>query len=92
MTGLEKIQEKILDQSKADCDVIISKANQKAKEILINARMRAEELSAKIISDAEELSEIFQLAMWYLSRIFSDIGVLLAIFVISKILFMEVYI
>ena len=57
MTGLEKIQEKILDQSKADCDVIISKANQKAKEILINARMRAEELSAKIISDAEELSE-----------------------------------
>jgi len=41
----------------------------------------------RLTKDAEELSEIFQLAMWYLSRIFSDIGVLLAIFVISKILF-----
>ena len=57
MTGLEKIQEKIMAQSKADCDRIIAEANAKAKEILIDARVRAEEMSKKIISDAEALSE-----------------------------------
>lgn len=57
MTGLEKIQEKILARAKADGDVIIAKANEEAKEILINARVRAEELTQKIISDAEKQSE-----------------------------------
>lgn len=41
----------------------------------------------RLTKDADELSEIFQLTMWYLSRIFTDIGVLFAIFIISKILF-----
>lgn len=41
----------------------------------------------RLTKDAEELSEIFQLTMWYLSRIFTDIGVLFAIFIINKILF-----
>lgn len=57
MTGLEKIQEKILAQSKLSCDSIIAKANAEAKEILISARIKAEKLSADIISEAEELSE-----------------------------------
>ncbi len=57
MTGLEKIQEKILAQSKTNCDQIIEKANRQAKEILISARLKSEELSKKIISDAEALSE-----------------------------------
>lgn len=41
----------------------------------------------RLTKDAEELSEIFQLTMWYISRIFADIGVLFAIFVVSKIIF-----
>ena len=41
----------------------------------------------RLTKDADELSEIFQLTMWYLSRIFTDIGVLFAIFIVSKILF-----
>lgn len=41
----------------------------------------------RLTKDAEELSEIFQLTMWYLSKIFTDIGVLFAIFLVSKILF-----
>ena len=57
MTGLEKIQEKILAQSKTNCDAIIAKANAQAKEILIAARLKAEEVSQQIITDAEELSE-----------------------------------
>ena len=57
MTGLEKIQEKILAQAKANGDLIVAKANEEAKGILINARVRAEELSKRIISDAEQLAE-----------------------------------
>lgn len=57
MTGLEKIKEKILAQSKADCDLIIAKANEEAKSILINARQKAAELSNEIIHQAELLSE-----------------------------------
>lgn len=56
MTGLEKIQEKILEQSKVNCDLIVSKANEEAKNILINARQKASELSDEIIRKAEELS------------------------------------
>lgn len=57
MTGLEKIQEKILAQSKANCDMIIAKANEEAKAILISAREKAAELSDEIIRDSEALSE-----------------------------------
>lgn len=53
MTGLEKIQEKILAQSKTACDGIIASANEEAKSILINARQKASELSAAIIKNAE---------------------------------------
>lgn len=57
MTGLEKIQEKILAQSKVNCDLIVAKANDEAKAILIGAREKAAELSDEIIRNAEELSE-----------------------------------
>ena len=53
MTGLEKIQEKILAQSKAVCDEIIASANEEAKSILIAARQKATELNAEIIKNAE---------------------------------------
>jgi len=57
MTGLEKIQEKILAQSKVNCDQIVANANEEAKAILINAREKAAELSDEIIRNAEALSE-----------------------------------
>lgn len=57
MTGLEKIQEKILAQSKVNCDQIVAKANEEAKAILISAREKATELSDEIIRNAEALSE-----------------------------------
>ena len=53
MTGLEKIKEKILAQSKTVCDEIIIAANEEAKNILINARHKASELNAEIIKNAE---------------------------------------
>ncbi len=57
MTGLEKIQEKILAQAEESCARIISAANEEAKTILINARQTAAEASEKIIKEAEKLSE-----------------------------------
>lgn len=57
MTGLEKIQEKILAQSKENCEDIIAQANDEAKSILIDARQKAKEISDKIIREAEELSK-----------------------------------
>lgn len=56
MTGLEKIQEKILAQSSENCNAIISQANQQAKEILINARNNAAIEADKIIKNAEAVS------------------------------------
>ena len=41
----------------------------------------------RLTKDAAELSEIFQMIMWYLSRIFTNLGVLGAIFIVSKIMF-----
>lgn len=41
----------------------------------------------RLTKDADQLSEIFQMMMWYLSRIFTNIGVLGAIFIVSKIMF-----
>lgn len=57
MTGLEKIQEKILAQSEENCANIIAQANEEAKAILINARQTAAEMAEGIIKDAELLSE-----------------------------------
>lgn len=57
MTGLEKIQEKILAQADENCGRIIAAANEEAKAILIKARQTAAEASANIIKDAERLSE-----------------------------------
>ena len=42
----------------------------------------------RLTKDAGELSEIFQLSMWQLSRIATNIGVLGAIFLISKPMFL----
>ena len=42
----------------------------------------------RLTKDAAELSEIFQMIMWYLSRIFTNFGVLGAIFIVSKIMFL----
>ena len=56
MTGLEKIQEKILAQSKLNCENIISAANEEAKNILIEARQKAQQAYNEIISNATELS------------------------------------
>ena len=41
----------------------------------------------RLTKDASELSEIFQMIMWYLSEIFTHLGVLGAIFIVSKIMF-----
>ncbi len=57
MTGLEKIQEKILAQSKIVCDEIIASANEEAKNILINARQKASELTDEIIRNAESAAD-----------------------------------
>lgn len=56
MTGLEKIQEKILEQSEVDCERIIARANEEAKAILIEARKQAQEAFSEIIKNAEEAS------------------------------------
>ena len=56
MTGLEKIQEKILAQSKENCENIIASANEEAKNILIEARKKAQQLYNKIIKNAEDTS------------------------------------
>lgn len=42
----------------------------------------------RLTKDASELSEIFQLSMWQLSRIATNVGVLGAIFIISKPMFL----
>ena len=41
----------------------------------------------RLTKDADELSEIFQMIMWYLSRIFTNLGVLGAILIVNKIMF-----
>lgn len=61
MTGLEKIQEKILAGSDENCERIITQANEEAKAILIAARQQAAEKAEAIIKSAEKLSEKKQL-------------------------------
>lgn len=58
MTGLENIQEKILAQSKLNCEKIITEANEKAKAILVEARQKAQKTYSDIIKSAEEASRI----------------------------------
>ena len=53
MTGLEKITEKILLESQDNCDEIIENANEKVKEILTAARMKAGAEADKIIESAK---------------------------------------
>ncbi len=57
MTGLEKITEKIISVAQADCDTVLENASQKVKEILSEARIRANELSDEIIAEAEREAE-----------------------------------
>ena len=57
MTGLEKIQEKILAESKEAAEKIVADANAEAKAILIAARKKAQEISAEIIKNAESVSD-----------------------------------
>lgn len=61
MTGLEKIQEKILAGSEENCERIIMQANEEAKAILIAARQQAAENAQAIIKKAEALSAKKQL-------------------------------
>lgn len=61
MTGLEKIQEKILAGSEENCERIIMQANEEAKAILIAARQQAAEKAEAIIKSAEKLAEKKQL-------------------------------
>lgn len=54
MTGLEKIIEKIMDESNANCESIISKANEQASEIAEQAKQQGEKLAAEISAKAEK--------------------------------------
>ncbi|MCR4924673.1 MAG: hypothetical protein K5917_00125 [Clostridiales bacterium] len=54
MTGLEKIIEKIMDESNANCESIIKKANADAEAILDEAEKQGKAEAEKIISAAEK--------------------------------------
>ncbi len=58
MTGLDKISEQILSQSKLNCEKIIKKANDEAKSILIQARTTALKKAEEIVRSAEETAKI----------------------------------
>lgn len=53
MTGLEKITEKIISQAQSDCDRVVEDAALKVKNVLSEARIKANQLSDEIISAAE---------------------------------------
>ncbi len=53
MTGLERITEKILLESQANCEKIIEEASLKVKDILSNARTEASIKSREIVNAAE---------------------------------------
>ena len=42
----------------------------------------------RLTKDADQLSDIFSMIVWYVSRIFSNIGVLGAIFIVNKYMFL----
>ncbi len=54
MTGLDRIIEKILEQSQKNCDEIIKQASLEVKKIISEARAEANAESEKIIADAQK--------------------------------------
>lgn len=52
MTGIERIVEKILEQSQINCDEILAEASAQVKKIISDARTQAGKESGKIIDDA----------------------------------------
>ncbi len=54
MTGLDRIIEKILEQSQKNCDEIIKEASLEVKKIISEARAKANAESEKIISEAQK--------------------------------------
>lgn len=54
MTGLEKITEKIIEQSKQNCDEIFLQANIKVKDMISSARAEAAERAEEIVSKAKK--------------------------------------
>ncbi len=54
MTGLDRIIEKILEQSQKNCDEIIKQASLEVKNIISEARAEANAESEKIIADAQK--------------------------------------
>lgn len=54
MTGLDRIIEKILEQSQNNCDEIIAEASRQVKDIISQARARAKQESDKILEDAKK--------------------------------------
>ena len=53
MIGIERIVEKILEQSQKNCDAILLQAASDVKDIITQARVQANEQSKKIIDDAK---------------------------------------
>lgn len=54
MTGLDRIVEKILEESQKNCDEILRGAAAEVKAIITEARIKAKAESDKIISDAQK--------------------------------------
>ncbi len=57
MTGLERITEKIISLAQSECDIVIENASISVKEILTEARTKANILSDEIILSAEQEAE-----------------------------------
>lgn len=57
MTGLEKITEKIIEQSKRNCDDIFLAANNKVKDMISKARTEASQRSEEIVSKAKKQAD-----------------------------------
>ncbi len=53
MTGIERITERIYEQSQANCEAILADAAAKVKEIIATARVTATEESDKILAHAK---------------------------------------
>ncbi len=53
MTGIERITERIYEQSQANCEAILADAAAKVKEIIADARAKASEESDKILAQAK---------------------------------------
>ena len=53
MTGIEKIVEKIREESLNRCEAVIAEAKENAGEILFDERKKAEKEAEKIISEGK---------------------------------------